>query len=152
MTLATSKLPGKLWSISMSRYRPENKFADDEGAEIWDVSGCTALFFFSDKGVSAYHIEAGKEKDQVKWATNNALSAGSPNSVVLYAPRYSENDREKESLVVDTIKATTSKFADNQFHQNGYWIDTGNRNQRFRFFTSPPEWIVGSEEYEEPDE
>lgn len=144
MKLASSKISNK-WSLDMSQYRPESKITGNEGVEIWDVSGCTALFFFSDSSVSAYHIEAGKEKDQVKWATNNAKEEGSPKKVVLYAPRYSENDREKETLVIDIIKEN-SDLTD--FNQNGYWIDTGNRNQRFAFFTSPPDWIVGHEEYD----
>ncbi|KAL1612163.1 hypothetical protein SLS60_000387 [Paraconiothyrium brasiliense] len=144
MNLATSKL-GKRWSLDMSQYRPESKITGDEGVEIWDVSGCTALFFFSDKSVSAYHIEAGKEQDQVKWATENAKGEGSTKKVVLYSPRYSETDREKETIVRGIVEAN-SDITD--ISQNGYWIDTGNRNQRFAFFTQPPEWIIGSEEYD----
>lgn len=148
MNLATSKF-GHLWSISMSQYRPESQITGDEGVDIWDLSGCTALFFFSDTSVSAYHIEAGKEMDQVKWATNNAKTEGSPKRVVLYAPRYNDQDRAKEDLVRKIIK-------DNQgptdISTNGYMVNVNDRTQRFRYWTEPPAWEVKGEEYFEGED
>ena len=110
----------------MNQYRSESGIAEDEGVEIWDVSSFTVLFFLGESSVSAYHIEAGKEQDQVKWATNNAEEEGSPVRVVFYSPRYSKDDREKESLVRKIIEDGSDIM---KINQNGYWMDTGNRNQ-----------------------
>lgn len=78
---------GNVWYVYEDGFLQASKVNYGEYAQVYDVTGCTAAFFFDTTGrASVAHLRAGAETVQATEAAQQARDAGTTDSVTVYSP------------------------------------------------------------------
>ena len=76
-----------VWYVYEDGFLQASEVNYGEYSRVWDVTGCSAAFFFDTAGrASVAHLRAGEETAQAREAASQARDAGTFDSVTVYSP------------------------------------------------------------------
>jgi hypothetical protein len=118
---------GNVWYVYEDGFLHASRVHGDEYAQVWDVTGCSAAFFFDTAGrASVAHLSAGVEPAQAREAASQARQAGTFDSVVVYS-----TDSLKTRDIKSAIRAVLGDSVD--VFENVYRLSDLRRGESWEF-------------------